>query len=71
MSTYVHVSDLRAWLKEQLIILLQSCPPMVPRLDALPSELIYLVAHDLQPKYLCSLVSDFSSVVGYPQRYLP
>jgi ankyrin repeat protein len=57
MSTNVHVSDLPAWLKEQSIILLQSCPPMIPRLDALPSELIYLVADDLQPKDLCSLAA--------------
>lgn len=53
----LHVSDLRASLKEQSAILLQSCPPMVPRLDALPSELIFLVADNLMPKDLCSLAA--------------
>lgn len=53
MSTNQHGSNLRVWLKKQSTILLETCPPMPPRVTALPAELIYMVADNLKPKDLC------------------
>lgn len=57
MSSDPHNLDYRALLNEQTTIFLESCRPMDPKLAALPSELMYMVADYLDTKDLCSFAA--------------